>query len=517
MSHIVIQDALFKAESVRKLDQLATEQLVASAGGPAEAATPNSQSIKLMKRAGRAAFNELLEAFGTASLITVFCGSGNNAGDGYIVATLAAEKSLAVRVVELSTPGKLSADAALARDYAVNAGVIFAPYNDAIDLSEGVVVDALLGIGATGPMREPYGAAIEMINQAALPVLAIDLPSGLYADSGAAAEVAISADVTVTFVAAKQGMFSGRGPALCGEVIYHSLEVDEDIFHQVAPSAQLMDLHELIENLPTRNSDAYKNQFGHSMVIGGDHGFGGAAMMAAEAALRTGSGLVSMATRPAHVAGALARQPEVMVSGIVSGQELEPLLDKPSILIVGPGLGRSPWSEQLLQKAVATGLPMVVDADALNIIAEGRVVSQPNGSGWVMTPHPAEAARLLNISVQDVQADRFSAVRQLQEKYNAVVLLKGAGTLIAAPGDEIIAVCPYGNPGMATGGMGDALSGIIGALLAQGLEPKLAAQLGCCLHSAAADMAVEDQGMHGLTATDVLAYLRKLLNGELAG
>jgi hydroxyethylthiazole kinase-like uncharacterized protein yjeF len=224
-----------------------------------------------------------------------------------------------------------------------------------------------------------------------------------------------------------------------------------------------------------------------------------------------------MATRPAHVAGALARQPEVMVSGIVSGQELEPLLDKPSVLIIGPGLGRSPWSEQLLQKAVATGLPMVVDADALNIIAEGRVVSQPNGSGWVMTPHPAEAARLLNISVQDVQADRFSAVRQLQEKYNAVVLLKGAGTLIAAPGDEIIAVCPYGNPGMATGGMGDVLSGIIGALLAQGLQAKLAAQLGCCLHSAAADMAVEDQGMHGLTATDMLAYLRKLLNGELAG
>jgi len=515
MSHIVIQDALYKAESVRKLDQLAVASLFnASVGGPAAAAMPNSQSMTLMKRAGRAAFNELLEAFGKPSLITVFCGSGNNAGDGYIVATLAAEKSLAVRVVELSVTAKLSADAAVARDYAVNAGVIFAPFSETIDLSEGVVVDALLGIGATGPMREPYGAAIEMINQAALPVLAIDLPSGLYADSAAAAEAAISADVTVTFIAAKQGMFTGRGPALCGEVIYHSLDVDEAIFQQVEPSAQLMDLHELIENLPTRDADAYKNQFGHSMIIGGDHGFGGAAMMAAEAALRTGSGLVSMATRPAHVAGALARQPEVMVSGIVSGQELEPLLHKPSVLIVGPGLGRSPWSEQLLQKAVATRRPMVVDADALNIIADGRVVSQPDGSGWIMTPHPAEAARLLNVSVDEVQADRFAAVRQLQEKYNAVILLKGVGTLIAAPGDEIIAVCPYGNPGMATGGMGDLLSGIIGALLAQGLEPKLAAQLGCCLHSAAADLAVEEQGMRGLTATDLLSYLRKLLNGE---
>jgi hydroxyethylthiazole kinase-like uncharacterized protein yjeF len=175
--------------------------------------------------------------------------------------------------------------------------------------------------------------------------------------------------------------------------------VDEEIFRQVAPSAQLMDLHELMENLPLRDVDAYKNQFGHSMVIGGDHSFGGAAMMAAEAALRTGSGLVSMATRPVHVAGALARQPEVMVSGIISGQELEPLLDKPSVLIVGPGLGRSPWSEQLLQKAVATGLPMLVDADALNIIAEGRVVPQPQGSAGILTPHTAEAARLLNISI----------------------------------------------------------------------------------------------------------------------
>ena len=505
MSHFVIQDALYTADGVRALDRLAIEKLNQH----------SNSGITLMKRAGRAAFNELLEAFGKPALITVFCGSGNNGGDGYIVATLAAEKTIPVRIIEMAAGKSLSPDAAIARDYALAAGVEMQPFADNIDLSQGVVVDAMLGTGTSGPMREPYAAAIHQINGAALPVLAIDLPSGLFADSGAAAEAAIQADVSVTFIAAKQGMFSGRGPALCGEIIYHSLDVDEEIFQQVGCSAQLMDLDELLESLPVRDADAYKNQFGHSLVIGGDNGFGGAALMAAEVALRVGSGLVSMATRPTHVAAALARQPEVMVNGVISGQELEPLLDKPSVLIVGPGLGRSPWSEQLLQKAVATGLPMVVDADALNIIAEGRVVSQPDGSRWIMTPHPAEAARLLNCTVEQVQADRFAAVRQLQEKFNAVVLLKGAGTLIAAPDDELIQVCPYGNPGMATAGMGDMLSGIIGGLLAQGLEPAMAAQLGCCLHSAAADTAVDEQGMRGLTATDLLPHLRKLLNPEI--
>jgi hydroxyethylthiazole kinase-like uncharacterized protein yjeF len=235
--------------------------------------------------------------------------------------------------------------------------------------------------------------------------------------------------------------------------------------------------------------------------------------MAAETALRTGAGLVSVATRPEHVTAILARQPEIMVSGIISGQELEPLLDKPTVLVVGPGLGRSPWSEQLLQKAVGTGLPMVMDADALNIIAEGRVVPKPDGSRWIMTPHPAEAARLLNMTVAEVQADRFSAVRKLQKKFNAVVLLKGAGTLIAIADNDKIMVCPYGNPSMATAGMGDMLSGIIGGLLAQGLELSQAAQLGCCLHSAAADIAVEERGARGLVATDIKGPLVAILNG----
>jgi NAD(P)H-hydrate epimerase len=235
--------------------------------------------------------------------------------------------------------------------------------------------------------------------------------------------------------------------------------------------------------------------------------------MAAEASLQVGAGMTSLATRPEHIAPMLTRQPEVMACPVVSGQELEPLLGRASALVVGPGLGRSPWSEQLLQKAVAAGLPMVVDADGLNIIAEGRVVPNPDGSQWVLTPHAGEAARLLGISVAEVQADRFAAVRELQEKYSAVVLLKGPGTLIAGA-NEIIKVCPYGNPAMATAGMGDILSGLIGGLIAQGCDLQTATELGCCLHSSAADLVVQERGLRGLIATDLLPQLGNLLNQD---
>jgi NAD(P)H-hydrate epimerase len=343
--------------------------------------------------------------------------------------------------------------------------------------------------------------------------MAVDIPSGLNPDSGHIAEVAVAADITVTFIGAKQGLFSGKGPAVCGEIIFHSLGVPEQIFDQVPATAELLDLFELLDLMPQLSIDGHKTQRGHAMVIGGDHGYGGAAIMAAEASLQVGAGMTSLATRPEHIAPMLTRQPEVMACPVVSGQELEPLLGRASALVVGPGLGRSPWSEQLLQKAVAAGLPMVVDADGLNIIAEGRVVPNPDGSQWVLTPHAGEAARLLGISVAEVQADRFAAVRQLQEKYSAVVLLKGPGTLIAGA-NEIIKVCPYGNPAMATAGMGDILSGLIGGLIAQGCDLQTATELGCCLHSSAADLVVQERGLRGLIATDLLPQLGNLLNQD---
>ena len=501
MSHFLfnsqLQDNLYSANTVRKIDQLAISEL-------------NNNAIKLMNRAGMAAFDELVQAFGQPSLITVFCGTGNNAGDGYILAARAAQKCIPVQVVELSKTEKFSDETLRARQYAIDNNARLIDFDPDLDIQQGVIVDCLLGIGYKGQLRQPYDQAIALINAAELPVLSMDIPSGLNPDTGAVEDNAVTADLTVTFVAAKQGLFTGKGPALCGEVIYHSLDISEQLFDRFQPSAKLSDLFELLELLPHFVGDEYKNQRGHCMIIGGDHGYGGAASMAAEASLRVGSGLTSVATQPQHVSSILARCPEIMACGVMSGQQLEPWLEKPSVLVVGPGLGRSAWSEQLLQKAVASGLPMVLDADALNILADGRVVKATDHA-WVLTPHAAEAARLLNVSVAEIEANRFSAVQQIQQKYNAVVILKGPGSLIAAD-NQITKICPYGNPGMASAGMGDLLSGIIGGLIAQGLSLQDAAELGCCLHSAAADKLVDDSGYRGIAATDVLPHLHRLLN-----
>lgn len=505
MSHFPfnpVEDNLYSAEAVRTLDQAAMAQMK----GP---------DILLMKRAGAAALAELMEAFGCPSLITVFCGSGNNAGDGYIVAALAAQKNISVRVVELGTTSNFSPQTQQARQFAQQANVQLIAFDNDIQLSEGVVVDSLLGIGFSGSLRKTYAQAVSLINAAKLPVLSVDIPSGLHADTGSINSDAVRADVTVTFIGAKKGLFTGLGPVLCGDIIYHSLDVSESVFDVTRPAAQLLDTFTLMDELPEWRADIHKHQRGHCMVIGGDYGYGGAAAIAGEASLRAGSGLTSVVTQPQHVTAVLGRCPEIMTSGVTSGQQLEPLLERPNVLVIGPGLGRSAWSEQLLQKAALCGLPMVVDADALNILAQGRVISDLSAHQWVLTPHPGEAARLLDTDVTNIQADRYAAVRALQRKYNAVVLLKGPGTLIAGD-DAIIKVCPYGNPAMATAGMGDLLSGIIGALIAQGLSLQTATELGCCIHSSAADMAVNERGPRGLVATDILFYLHRLMNRELS-
>jgi NAD(P)H-hydrate epimerase len=374
-------------------------------------------------------------------------------------------------------------------------------------------VDALLGIGLRGAPTAEFAAAIAQINQTGLPVLALDIPSGLNADTGAVAGVVVQAQITIPYIALKRGLLTGRGPAVCGELVLANLDIPAVTYNEVSPSVERLTLDALLPLLAPRAADAHKGDFGHVMVIGGDTGYGGAALMAAEAAARTGAGKVSVATRPEHVSAILARRPEIMACGVVSGQELEPLLARPTLLVVGPGLGRTPWSEQMLQQAIKSGLPLVLDADALNILAEGRVVpvaGHQQHSPWLLTPHPAEAARLLGITTAEVQADRFAAVRAISARYNASVILKGAGSLLASA-DGLIGVVTDGNPGMASGGMGDVLSGILGGLVAQGLSAHDAARLGAVIHACAADLAAEDLGQRSLLATDLIPYLGQLL------
>ncbi len=490
--------SLYTAAQVRSLDQAAI------AGG--------IPGIQLMKRAGRAAFDLLLERFGSPVTISIYAGGGNNAGDGYVLAGLAAQRRLPVEVIAVNPPDQLRGDARLAYEFALQEGVRIRAFDIRQAPGEGVIVDALLGIGLSGEPRSDTTAAIEQINASGLPVLALDVPSGLNADSGATAGAAVRAGVTITFIALKRGLVTGRGPALCGELVLADLDVPGELHGRLSPAAALLALDECLSWLAPRAADAHKGDFGHVMVIGGDTGYGGAALMAAEAAARTGAGLVSIATRPEHVPAILARRPEVMACGVVSGQELEPWLARPTVLVVGPGLGRSPWSEQMLQQALKSGLPLVLDADALNILAVGRLV--PPGArrnNWLLTPHPGEAARLLGVNTLDVQSDRYTFVQSLQQRYGGAVILKGAGSLVADEGDQI-GVAVQGNPGMASGGMGDVLAGILGGLMAQGLDLSRTARLGACLHGAAADLAAGELGQRSLLATDLMPYLCQLLS-----
>lgn len=481
--------SLHSAEQVRALDA----QLIA-------AGTPG---FELMQRAAHAAWRALRRRWPEAGEITVMAGRGNNAGDGYLVAALAQRAGWRVRVLAVGDPAALVGDAALACAEARATGVNILPWSECAPMA-GVVVDALLGTGLSGAVREPYAQAIRMLNQSGLPVLAVDIPSGLHADNGARLGVAVRADLTVTFIALKLGLFTGLGPELCGELQFDDLQGDAQLLAAAPSVAQRLDPANL-PRLAARSPLAHKGQFGHLLVIGGDLGMGGAALLSADSALRAGAGLVSLATRAEHVAAALVRRPEIMCAAVASANQLLALVERADVCVVGPGLGQAAWGRSLLSGVSGIKQPQVWDADALNLLAAGQVAAPRQG---VLTPHPGEAARLLGIETAALQADRPAAARALAQRFGLVVVLKGAGSLIAAP-DGRLALCDRGHPAMAGAGLGDVLAGLIGALLAQGMAPFEAACLAVWLHARAGEV-LAVQGC-GLAAGDLPGTIRQLL------
>ena len=488
-------EKLFTAEETRALDHCAIHEH----GIP---------GIVLMSRAADAAFRYLLELWPEPGRLQVLCGTGNNGGDGYLIADLAHKRGIDVTVVQLGDPARIGGDARLARQQALANGVRVTPFGEVEIDAGGVVVDALLGTGIGGDVRGVYRRAIDAINESGARVLAVDIPSGLCADTGRVLGAAVRADMTVTFIGLKRGLFTLHAPDYTGAVQFADLAVPAAVYDAVPTRCSRLELEPLLERLPPRPASAHKGLFGTVLVVGGDHGMAGAASLAAEAALRCGAGLVRVATRPEHVAALVARTPEAMPRGVESDADFTPLLEAADVLVLGPGLGSSPWSVQLLKRALASAKPAVLDADALNMLAAQGPGALPGGSVRVLTPHPGEAARLLDCDTGAVQADRFAAVLELQRRYGGVVVLKGNGSLVADGATTLLS--DYGNPGMASGGMGDVLSGVIGALLAQRLPALEAAALGVCLHGAAADLAAE-AGERGLLATDLLPHLRALL------
>jgi NAD(P)H-hydrate epimerase len=487
---------LWTAAQVRELDRRAIE-------GRGIAAR------ELMERAGSAALDALLQRWPAARDVTVLCGGGNNGGDGYVLARRAMQRGLAARVVAFKAPEALRGDAAAAcADFQRAGGVIETWAGDEPLPGDGPLVDGLLGTGLDRAPEGPYAQAVAAINASGRPVLALDLPTGLHADTGRVLGAAVRATVTVCFIGLKLGLFTGRGRGFAGELLYAGLGVPADLAAGLEPAARRLDPACLPAWLGPRPRDAHKGHFGHVLVIGGDHGMGGAALLAGRAALRSGAGLVSVATRPAHAATMFAAQPELMCRGVEQPRELELLLERATVLVAGPGLGRSPWALGLLEAALESGLPCVLDADALNLLSEHpRRVAH-----GILTPHPGEAARLLDATAQDIEADRPAALRALQSRWGGVVVLKGAGTLVAG-GGPVPWLCDAGNPGMASGGMGDVLSGIIGGLAAQLHDLERAACAGVLVHALAADDAAAG-GERGLAASDLLQHIRPWVNAR---
>lgn len=483
-----LPSSLYTPEQVARLDSVAINQY----GIP---------GFTLMRRAARFTFETLVEHYPEIKKLLVVCGAGNNAGDGYVLARIARQNNIEVSVCSLIDYTKLTGDAAAACQQWLEVGSIESFNKVLIDNTE-LIVDAILGSGLKRDVTGEFANAIYCINTSNKPVLSIDIPSGINGETGQVAGVAIRADISVSFIGLKQGMFTSQGKAHSGKIYFNDLGVSEDILHTETPSAELLLSLEYLQK-PAREINSYKNQFGHVLIAGGNTGMPGAVILTAKAALRTGAGMVSVVTLPMHVSAVAAAIPEVMVYGTSNGLIPAQLVDRVSHCVIGPGLGTNGWAQRLFHEVMRLSKPSVIDADALNLLANSPVTISFD---HVITPHPGEAARLLSVDTQSIENNRFESVIRLAENDTCVAVLKGAGTLLSYR--EEIAVCPYGNPAMATAGMGDVLSGVIAALMAQGMSPLDAASHGVCMHGYAADQQAMNQTT--LIASDVIDRLRML-------
>ncbi len=494
--------AIYSAAQVRALDTYEIEHR-------------HVPSYALMTRAAEGALKILRARWSQARRIAVVCGGGNNGGDGYVLARLARAVGLDALVLATVPPEKLGGDARRAQVEWLAAGGSAHPFAaDALPGSD-VIVDALLGIGLSGAPRADSLTVIRAINAARRPVLALDIPSGLDADTGAVADAAVRAEITVCFVALKSGLLLGSGPAHAGVVLLEDLGVVAPPLPEFTPLLRRIDESELASQLPRRARDSHKGSHGRVLVVGGGVGMPGALRLAGEAALRVGAGLVTVAGSPDNLVPVTATRPELIYLPLAQAAEmdaaLEGALSDADVIAVGPGLGRGEWARRIWPQMLRMkDKPVVVDADALNLLAASPAKLPAQ---WIITPHPGEAGRLLGTDARAVQADRLNAARELHSRYGAVVVLKGAGTLVASglAGATDLAICERGNPGMATAGMGDVLTGVIAGLRAQVHDSVRAARVAVLTHALAGDSAAQG-GQRGLLAGDVVAELRGWVN-----
>jgi len=499
------------------------------------AQSQNISLFNLMQHAGSAVFKQLLKSWPNVGHILILCGKGNNGGDGFILAKLAHQENIKVDVLLTCNVDKLKGDALQAYQYMVKAGCVLNAHSlDELDSSGesqctagidiirnftgGVIIDALFGIGFTGKLSTNIRRLVACINQSSANVISIDVPSGLCATTGqvqgeTTETQAVIADITVTFIAYKQGLITGKAANFVGKLILVSLDLNNAFRKQIATNNYYAELSTPLQ-LGTRLAASHKGDSGSVLAVGGDVGMPGAIRLAGEAALRCGAGLVSVSCHPQNQALVHNGRPELMLAP--STAELlrkSQQFNKAKGFLIGSGLGRSFEAEQLFSLVYESSNKdnkfMVVDADGLALLS----CSNRNYQNWVLTPHPKEAAALLNCEVADIEADRFKAVRSIAEKYGGICLLKGAGTLISD--GQVVLINNSGNAGMASGGMGDVLSGVISALVLQSEDLFSATCLAAYIHGAAADIIANKNGQRGLLASDLFIPLQQLLNDKV--
>jgi len=486
--------ALYSTAQVRAVDAHAIQAL----GIP---------GYTLMKRAGEAALRYMRARWPTAHKVVIVCGGGNNAGDGYVLGRFAQAAGLTVSVLTATPPESLKGDARQAFEDLKASGGSICPFA-ARNLADGdVVVDAILGTGLHDEVREELAEKIRAVNASRRPIFALDVPSGLNSDTGVPLGETIRADCTVTFVGLKTGLFIGDGPEFAGTVFFDDLELAPPNPETYKPRLERIVEGEIQNALPRRRRAAHKGDFGRVVLVGGGVGMPGAMRLAGEACLRVGAGLVTVAVAPENVAAIAAGRPELICLSLADMSVLEDAVSRADVLAVGPGMGRTAWAVSALDIVLRADKPVVVDADALNLIAEGKARARDH---WILTPHPGEAGRLLGVHTDEIQKDRLTALDRLTERYGGTVVLKGAGTLVGSR-SRTPALCERGNPGMASAGMGDVLTGTIAGILGQCGDPWLSAKVGVLVHAMAGDSAART-GERGLLASDVARELHNCVN-----
>ena len=453
---------------------------------------------------------EVLNTDYPTSEFLILCGPGNNGGDGYFIGIGLSELKKSVKFIDVLGHAKKSPLCEHAFKIAEDSDFINAKTLKDLS-SKTVIVDAIFGIGGRIDLGSKLEEILSDCNKFESKV-AIDVPTGLDSNTGEISKACFNADKTITFIGYKLGQRINEGKNYCGKLILKDLGLGME--ENVSPTLKELSFEDIKKNIPKRRESSHKGDHGKLLISAGDEGVGGAGIMSSESGLKTGAGLVKLLTRKSHVSASLARNPEVMVSGADNAQDLEANLDWPDAVVAGPGMFKNYWSEQILYKLLVhvadKNIPTLLDAGALRLLSHKAFSKIKLHSEMVLTPHPGEAAEMLNIPVNEIQKNRIKSVKALQKKYGCIIVLKGNGTIVCNKNDAYL--CSSGGPELAVAGSGDILSGVIGSLMAQGLSPFDAAKTGVEIHALAGAEFVKDVGRIGLAAGELISYIRKFLN-----